>query len=92
MTSERDRLADLIRSFSGMCTRVEALAEVDRFEKFIAHELAEKIRADVGPRDCHCNGLCGGGWARTLRLRDADLIEDDIDTLSAARQRRRDTC
>ncbi|GGR51703.1 hypothetical protein [Streptomyces roseolus] len=28
-----------------MCTRAEALAEVERFEKVIAHELAEKIRA-----------------------------------------------
>jgi len=46
-TSDRERLADLIRSFAVMCTRAEALAEVERFEKKIAHELAEKIRQDT---------------------------------------------
>ncbi|MER5966674.1 hypothetical protein [Streptomyces sp. NPDC002057] len=48
--TNRERLADLIRSFGVMCTRAEALAEVERFEKHIAHQLAEKIRATyTGP-------------------------------------------
>ncbi|GHG10167.1 hypothetical protein [Streptomyces hydrogenans] len=66
-TSDRERLADLIRSFAVMCTRAEALAEVERFEKHIAHELAEKIRATY----------TGPGIDRYVRFA-ADLIDPEV--------------
>jgi hypothetical protein len=48
-----------------------------------AHELAELIRADIGPHNCPrdnlCQGLCEHCSTRNARLADADLIDPEVE-------------